>query len=243
METEKKLVFESDFYIKQIMKLWDEGEKWASWISEVANKYNAGKKILDVPCGIGRISHFLSKKGFDVVGVDISEKMIKTASENTSKASFRIGDMRYLTNIFNEEKFDIAININNSLGYYNEEEDVRILEQLREVTKNLVIINLDNRDYTIYNKPSEYYTYAPPYLVLSKETFDPTTSRLIVKRTYFMDDKEVGKIEYSQRLYSLHEVLAIVKKAGLKPVEVVAGHSWKNFSIDDSEMTIISSVS
>ncbi len=242
MEGEKKLVFESDFYIKQFMKLWDEGEKWASWISEVANKYNAGRKILDVPCGIGRISHFLSKKGFDVVGVDISEKMIRTASENTSKVSFKIGDMRYLKDLFNDEKFDIAININNSLGYYNEEEDVKILEQLREVTKNLVIINLDNRDYTIYNKPSEYYTYAPPYLVLSKEIFDPTTSRLVVKRTYFMDDKEVGKIEYSQRLYSLHEVLAILKKARLKPVEIVAGHSWKNFSIDDSEMTIISSI-
>jgi ubiquinone/menaquinone biosynthesis C-methylase UbiE len=242
METEKKLVFESDFYIKQIMKLWDEGEKWASWISEVTSKYSTGKRILDVPCGIGRISHFLVKKGFNVVGVDISEKMIKAAEENTQEATFKIGDMRYLEDIFKDEKFDITININNSLGYYEEEDDVKILNQLKKVSKSLVIINLDNRDYTIYNKPNEYYTYAPPYLVLSRETFDPTTSRLMVRRTYFMNDKEIGKIEYSQRLYSLHEVLSILKKAGLKPIEIVAGHSWKGFSIEDSEMTIISKV-
>ncbi len=168
--------------------------------------------------------------------------MIKAAEENTQGATFKIGDMRYLEDIFKDEKFDITININNSLGYYEEEDDVKILNQLKKVSKSLVIINLDNRDYTIYNKPNEYYTYAPPYLVLSRETFDPTTSRLMVRRTYFMNDKEIGKIEYSQRLYSLHEVLSILKKAGLKPIEIVAGHSWKGFSIEDSEMTIISKV-
>ncbi len=243
MEAEKKLVFESDFYIKQIMKLWDEGEKWASWIAEVSRKYGTGKKVLDVPCGIGRISHFLSEKGFDVIGVDISEKMIRAASESTRSATFKIGDMRSLKGIFQNKQFDITININNSLGYYDEEEDVKILQQLKDVTNGLVIINLDNRDYTIYNKPNEYYTYAPPYIVLSRETFDPATSRLMVNRTYFMDDKEVGKIEYSQRLYSLHEVLLILRRAGLKPVEILSGHSWKAFSIEDAEMTIISKVS
>lgn len=60
-------IFESDLYINEMLKLWEEGNKWAKWIDEVSRKYNVkGKKILDVPCGIGRVSYFLSKLGYEI---------------------------------------------------------------------------------------------------------------------------------------------------------------------------------
>ncbi|BDB99159.1 class I SAM-dependent methyltransferase [Saccharolobus caldissimus] len=232
-------IFESDFYVREMIKVWDEGEKWANWIDEVVNKYKLDKKVLDVPCGIGRVSYFLAKKGYDVTGIDISEKMINIAKSNIQNGKFIVGDMRRLNEIIGNEKYDLVINIYNSLGYYSEEDDLKILESIRLSTKKLAVINLDNRDYIIYNKPSEYYTFIPPYLVYSKVEFEPETSRLKVYRKYYMDNKEVGEINYSQRLYSIHEVLTLLKKAGLKAIEVVSGYSWKRFSIMDPEMTII----
>ncbi|WP_338604022.1 class I SAM-dependent methyltransferase [Sulfolobus tengchongensis] len=236
-------VFESDFYVREMIKVWDEGEKWASWIDEVVNKFKLGKKILDVPCGVGRVAYFLAKRGYDVTGIDISERMIAMAKSNIQNGKFVVGDMRRLNEIVGNEKYDLVINIYNSLGYYTEEDDLKVLESLRNVTKKIVVINLDNRDYIIYNRPNEYYTFIPPYLVYSKVEFEQETSRLKIHRKYYMDNKEVGEISYAQRLYSIHEILALLKKAGLTPIEILSGYSWKKFSIMDPEMTIIATPS
>ena len=67
-------------------------------------------KILDVCCGYGRHSIEFAKRGFDVIGVDISEKQIKRAKEiaGNMAISFQVADVREL-NFRN--KFDVAINM------------------------------------------------------------------------------------------------------------------------------------
>lgn len=235
-------IFESDLYIHEMLKIWEEGNKWAKWIDEVAKKYKVeGKSVLDVPCGIGRISYFLSKMGYKVTGVDISEKLIKKAIENVKDGKFIRGDMRKLSEVIEKEKFDIVINIFNSLGYYEEEDDLKILRELREVTKDngIVIVNLENRDFIVYNKPELLHSYIPPYLIIDHNAFDPYTSRLHVDRVYIKDGKEVEKLSFSQRFYSLHEILSLMRRAGFKILDVYSGYSWKKFEVSDPEMTIV----
>ncbi|QKR00381.1 class I SAM-dependent methyltransferase [Metallosphaera tengchongensis] len=237
-------VFESDFYISEMTKVWDEGQKWSEWVKELIKRFNLGRSVLDVPCGVGRVSYFLSKEGFNVLGVDISDRMISLARKNVPDVSFLKGDMRKLGDIVGGQKFDVVLNLFNSLGYYSEEEDLQILSSLRQVTKGVAVINLDNRDYVLFNLPDVKYAYIPPYMVIDNSRFDPMTSRVQVIRKY-VDGKgnEVGSIEYSQRFYSLHEMVNMVKKAGFEVLGVFSGYSWKNFEIVDPEMTLILSPS
>src|SRR5437868_11903885 len=44
----------------------------------------AGAHVLDVPCGNGRLSFELAKRGFRVTGVDISEEFIEEARQTTA---------------------------------------------------------------------------------------------------------------------------------------------------------------
>ncbi|HWR01443.1 MAG TPA: methyltransferase domain-containing protein [Chlorobaculum sp.] len=74
-----------------------------------------GLKILDVSSGRGTQSiYYAGEFGVDVVGVDISEEMVKTAASNARKAGldnrvqFRIGDSQSLP--FGDNMFDVVIN-------------------------------------------------------------------------------------------------------------------------------------
>ena len=55
-----------------------------------------GNKILDVGCAQGRDSCYLSEKGYDVLGIDLTPEFIKLAKINCLKAAFKLMDMRNL---------------------------------------------------------------------------------------------------------------------------------------------------
>mgnify|MGYP001611295764 CR=1 FL=1 len=50
------------------------------------NSFQKGAKILDAGCGAGRDSFYFSSKGFDVVGVDLSEKLLGIAKAKAGHA-------------------------------------------------------------------------------------------------------------------------------------------------------------
>jgi SAM-dependent methyltransferase len=71
----------------------------------------AGARILDVGCGPGRHAHTLGRRGFEVVGVDISDRFINLAREATpagATVTFERADARTLT--FDAE-FDAVISL------------------------------------------------------------------------------------------------------------------------------------
>lgn len=70
-----------------------------------------GARVLDVGCGPGRHAHALGRLGFEVVGIDISERFIELAREGASpgtSVSFQRADARSLS--FDAE-FDAVISL------------------------------------------------------------------------------------------------------------------------------------
>ncbi|HVE60808.1 MAG TPA: methyltransferase domain-containing protein [Chitinophagaceae bacterium] len=73
-------------------------------------------RILDVACGKGRHSKFLSSKGYDVTGIDISIDSINYAKQFEHDAlHFYVHDMRLL---FRVNYYDYAFNFFTSFGYF-----------------------------------------------------------------------------------------------------------------------------
>lgn len=70
-----------------------------------------GVRVLDVGCGPGRHAHALAARGFDVVGVDISERFVALARENAparASVTFSRLDARALPF---EAEFDAVISL------------------------------------------------------------------------------------------------------------------------------------
>ncbi len=61
-------------------------------------------KLLDAGCGPGRDAEYFSNHGFEVVGIDLSEKMLKKAKERNPKIQFKKMDMSELD--FPNDSFD-----------------------------------------------------------------------------------------------------------------------------------------
>ncbi len=65
-----------------------------------------GQKVLDIGCGSGVFSGFLSDLGFEVVGIDISDGLIKVGKKNLANKNVKLIWGNFLEYNFNE-KFDI----------------------------------------------------------------------------------------------------------------------------------------
>ena len=85
--------------------MYDRLEKKA--ISKYLPRNVKGMKLLEIGCGTGHWSRFFGEHGFEVTGVDVSERMIKIAqNKNVPNASFEIADGRSLP--FDDCSFDLA---------------------------------------------------------------------------------------------------------------------------------------
>ena len=85
--------------------MYDRLEKRA--IDRLLPPASNGGKLLEVGCGTGHWSRYFSSRGFEVTGVDISERMIAAAQrKNIAGGTFEVADAERLP--FADETFDVA---------------------------------------------------------------------------------------------------------------------------------------
>ncbi len=61
-------------------------EPWADYIEKLFKKYGRRKtnSILDLGCGTGKMTLALARRGYDMIGVDLSEEMLARGRENAA---------------------------------------------------------------------------------------------------------------------------------------------------------------
>jgi ubiquinone/menaquinone biosynthesis C-methylase UbiE len=102
-----------------------------------------GKKLLEVGCGTGHWSQFFSKYGFEVTGVDVSERMIDIAkSKNISNASFQVADGHSLP--FADDTFNVTAAITTLEFVHDAKTVVREMVRCTDKREGLLIIGVLN---------------------------------------------------------------------------------------------------
>ena len=132
-------------------RLHKQAKKEVDFLTE-AMGMKKGDRVLDLPCGTGRHSNYLAKKGLNVTGVDISAACLKRARENFSNNNIRFqkGNMANLSQF--ESKFDHALNLFSSFGYFQtDKENENVLRQMVSTLKDggKIAVHLINRDWLL----------------------------------------------------------------------------------------------
>jgi ubiquinone/menaquinone biosynthesis C-methylase UbiE len=117
------------------------------------------KKVLDLGCGVGRLSEWLARKAQHVTGVDISEEMTRVArnaafSRGLSNVTFQVYDGTTLPHT--DGSFDVIV-CTGVLKYVIDDEDLStvINEMCRTVASGGQIAIIDQFDYSGPVKLSE----------------------------------------------------------------------------------------
>ena len=93
-----------------------------------------GRDAIDFGCGTGRSTRFLRKLGFDVIGVDIAEDMLRKAREVDPGGDYRLvqdGDLRQFTSC----SYDLVLSAFTFDNIPAMDTKVRIFTELRRLLK------------------------------------------------------------------------------------------------------------
>jgi len=111
-----------------------------------ALRLKRGARVLDVPCGFGRHSGELARRGYSVVGVDLSSAMLREARRRHregDRLSFVRRDMRRLSY---RGEFDAVVCLFTSFGYFSERENVATLRKMAGALKPGGRLLIDHRN-------------------------------------------------------------------------------------------------
>ena len=103
---------------------------------------NKEQLLVDLACGKGRHSIYLNKLGFNVVGVDLASCSIAAAKKfENDRLHFEVCDLRNLPFV---QKFDVALNLFTSFGYFDcNETNKQVLHQISKCLKPEGILVID----------------------------------------------------------------------------------------------------
>lgn len=194
-----------------------------------------GEKILDLPCGKGRHSIYLNKKGFDVTGADLSENSISLASKfSNEKLHFDIQDMREPL----EQKYDYILNLFTSFGYFeSDEENVNVLKNMKKALNEngRLVIDFMNTPRIINNLvDSEDKVIGGITFTIRKFIRDNT----IIKEISFEAESTSFRFEEQVKALTDHDFFRYFEQAGLQLVQMFGNYDLDEYNSLTSERMI-----
>ena len=145
--------FFNDFYLRAYAteERDEQAEEQALAAARLAGCPDGGD-LLDVPCGFGRHSLPLARAGYRVTGVDRSQVLLDEAARRAAgERGPKLVRADYRELPFADASFDAALNLFTSLGYLGDEEDTRVLAEIRRVLRpeGRLVIETMHRDWLV----------------------------------------------------------------------------------------------
>ena len=207
------------------------------FIDNILKKINIrpNSKILDLACGTGRHSIYLSKKGFDVVGIDQSKKNIITAKENENKKL--IFFQQEMTKDINMQ-FNAIFNFFTSFGYVDHKYNYDTIENISKNLKKGGLFIIDFLNQKIVRKNIvEYEEKNIENINFNIHRY--IENNYIIKEISFKHNKTKYNFKERVMLLDLKDFENYFNKNNLKIIDIYGNYNLSRFDINKSPRLIL----
>jgi SAM-dependent methyltransferase len=213
--------------------------------------YNKTIKILDIGCGTGRHAIELARRGYNIVGIDLSESQLKRAREKASEQNLKIvfqqRDARKLT--FSHE-FNLAIMLCEGAFPLMETDEMnfQILRNAANALKpgGKLIFTTLNGLFPLFHSVKEFLASQTKEgnATYGNSSFDLMTFRDINTTVFEDDDGNKKELKSNERYYVPSEITWLLKTLDFETVDIYgsklgAFSRTDKLTTEDFEMLVI----
>ncbi|HEV2493334.1 MAG TPA: methyltransferase domain-containing protein [Terriglobia bacterium] len=199
-------------------------------------------KVLDVPCGEGRLTREFAAHGFEMTGVDLSRDFLKEAEAKADGRGLDIHwvrrDMRRLA--WNAE-FDGAFCFGNSFGYFTDEGNVSFLAAVSRALKPGARFVLDASSVVEVVLPIlKPRTEVPvgDILFIEENRYDHVNGRLDTDYTFVRGDLAERK-SGSHRIYTYRQMAGLLEAAGFEKLRTFGSIDKDPFALGSPQLLLV----
>jgi SAM-dependent methyltransferase len=208
-------------------------------------------KIIDIGCGTGRHSIELTKRGYHVTGIDLSDSQLAWAREKAKQLCLKIDFQKHdARNLPFKSEFDLAIMLCEG-GFSLMETDEMNFEILRNATKSLknngkFIFTTLNGLFPLFHSVNEFYKSAQKegQSQCKECTFDLMTFRDHNTAVFEDDAGNKKELKCNERYYVPSEITWLLKTLGYKKIDIMgaklgAFSKKDKLTTEDFEMLVV----
>ena len=213
--------------------------------------FNRSKKILDIGCGTGRHAIELSKRGYNVTGIDLSDSQLARAREKAEKQGLKIDFLKHdARNLPFKNEYDLVIMLCEGAFPLMETDEMNY-EILRNASKALktpgkLIFTTLNGLFPLYHSVEEFCasTTTPGNATYRSNKFNLMTFRDHNITEFIDDDGEKKTLECNERYYVPSEITWLLKTLDYTRIEIFgaklgAFSRTDKLTTEDFEMLVI----
>jgi SAM-dependent methyltransferase len=199
--------------------------------------------MVDLGCGRGRHAIPLSRRGFRVTGVDLSEHMLRMARERAQRENATVEWVREDMRVFlRPEAFDACLSLFTSFGYFSDEENEKVLWNVGGSLKagGLLLLDLRNAEKGLAEQEDHETTYSVPTGQLRlRVRFDREKGRAHAEHELTRLDGIRISSRFDVRIYSVEELDGMIDRAGMRIRSVHGSLDGAPFTPGAERMVVI----
>lgn len=203
-----------------------------------------GAAVLDLACGFGRHAIGMARRGHKVTGVDFNPRYLEIAAAEAKalgvSVTWKAGDMRSLGY---RGEFDGVYSYFTSFGYFGDDENERVLEEVAAALKpgGRFLLDMMNRDWLLTHPQQRTWTQREDGALLMEETALELATSRVVSRQILIDPKGGPQVtkEFFLRAYTCAELTALLHRHGLSVQQVHGGADRSQYSTESRRLVLL----
>lgn len=233
-------MFETETWRRIHHAYWEERD--ADALAESIERVAAlpeGARVLDVPCGIGRLAVALAARGHTVVGVDRTESLLVDARAQAAAngVTWRCADMRDLPPT---RDFDAAVCWWGSFGYFGDAGDEDFVRAVRGTLRAGARFLIEGvvAETLLPRFSTSSATRYGDLLVVEEREYELEMG-LIRSACTSVDGDTVNRWTTDVRLYGLREIRDMLHRSGFGDVRLLNATNGEPFEIGSRARSMV----